>query len=146
MSRGRHAYDSFCRTAAVLVSYIGACGVPKLANVQRRVILLTGLLAIAAAACGTTDSGVTAVGSQRDGGGLIPTESTQPGDTVPVERTYTVIDGVVDFGEAGPQHPEYDGFLTAAFGDIQSFWAQAFPEAYAGKPFEPLTGGIFAHP
>ena len=126
------------------MSYIGACGVPKLANVQRRVILLTGLLAIAAAACGATDSGVTAVGSQRDSGGLIPTESTQPGDTVPVERTYDVIDGVVDFGEAGPQHPEYDGFLTAAFGDIESFWAEAFPEAYGGKAFEPLSGGIYA--
>ena len=88
--------------------------------VQRRLILLTGLLAIVAAACGATNPGVTAVGSQRDGGGLIVTESTQPGDTVPVERTYEVIDGVVDFGEAGPQHPEYDGFLTAAFGDIQS--------------------------
>ena len=126
------------------LSYICRRRVPKLANVQRRVILLTGLLAIVAAACGTTDPGVTAVGSQRDGGGLIPTESTQPGDTVPVERTYEVIDGVVDFGEKGPQHPEYDGFLTTAFGDIQNFWTQAFPEAYGGQAFEPLSGGIYA--
>ncbi len=111
---------------------------------QRRVILLTGLFAIVAAACGTTDPGVTAVGSQRNGGGLIPTESTQPGDTLPPTRNYDIIDGVVDFGEAGPQHPEYDGFLTAAFGDIESFWAEAFPEAYGGKAFEPLSGGIFA--
>jgi len=127
-----------------ILSYIGGCDVPKLANVQRRLILLTGLLAIVAAACGATNPGVTAVGSQRNGGGLIPTESTQPGDTIPVERTYEVIDGVVDFGEAGPQHPEYDGFLTAAFGDIQAFWAEAFPEAYGGQAFEPLSGGIYA--
>lgn len=101
-------------------------------------------MAIVAAACGTSDPGVIAVGSQRTGGGLIPTESTQPGDTVPLSRTYEVIEGVVDFGEAGPQHPEYDGFLTAAFGDIQAFWAEAFPEAYGGAAFEPLSGGIFA--
>jgi len=112
--------------------------------VQRRVILLSGLLAIVAAACGASNPGVIAVGSQRTGGGLIPTESTQPGDTVPVERVYEVIEGVVDFGEAGPQHPEYDGFLTTAFGDIQDFWTAAYPEAYGGAPFEPLSGGIFA--
>ncbi len=115
----------------------------KLDNVQRRVILLIGLLANVAAGCGAKDPGVTAVGSQRDSGGFIPTESTQPGDTVPPERTYEVIDGVVDFGEAGPQHPQYDGFLTAAFNDIQEFWAQAFPETY-GAPWEPLSGGIYA--
>lgn len=123
---------------------MNCCRVPKLANVQHRLTLLTGLLAIVAAACGSTDSGVTAVGSQRDGGGLIPTESTQPGDTVPVEREYEVVDGVVDFGEAGPQHPEYDGYLTAAFGDIEAFWTEAFPEAYGGAAFEPLSGGIYA--
>lgn len=117
---------------------------PKLDNVQRRVILLIGLLAIVAAACGSSEPGVIAVGSQRTGGGLIPTESTQPGDTVPIEPVYEVIEGVVDFGEAGPQHPEYDGFLTAAFGDIQEFWTEAFPEAYGGATFEPLSGGIYA--
>ena len=117
---------------------------PKLPNVQRRVILLISLFALTATACGSAEPGVTAVGSQRTGGGLIPTESTQPGDTLPPERTYEVIEGVVDFGEAGPQHPEYDGFLTAAFGDIQDFWTEAFPEAYGGAAFEPLSGGIYA--
>lgn len=117
---------------------------PKLRYVQRRAILLLSSLSIIAAACGTSEPGVTAVDSQRTGGGLIPTESTQPGDTIPPEREYEVIDGVVDFGEAGPQHPEYDGFLTAVFGDIQDFWTTAFPEAYGGAPFEPLSGGIYA--
>ncbi|MBI4884704.1 MAG: hypothetical protein HY826_11705 [Actinobacteria bacterium] len=110
---------------------------------QRRLPISLGLLAIVAAACGGASPGVTAVGSQRDGGGLIPTESTQPGDTIPVEPTYEVVDGVVDFGEAGPTHPEYDGFLIAAFSDIQQFWTEAFPETY-GAPWEPLTGGIYA--
>ncbi len=116
---------------------------PKLPNVQRRVILLISLFALVAAACGSSDPGVTAVGSQKNGGGLIQTESTQPGDTVPPERTYEVTDGVVDFGEAGPQHPEYDGFLTAAFNDIQQYWSEAFPETY-GAAWEPLSGGIYA--
>lgn len=62
---------------------------------------------------------------------------------MPAQREYAVIDGVVDFGEAGPQHPEYDGFLTTAFGDIERFWADAYPEAY-GTAFEPLGGGIYA--
>ncbi len=142
--RSRKVRESGAPRILAILSYIEGCGVPKLANVQRRLILLTGLIGIVAAACGATDQGVTAVGSQRDGGALIPTESTQPGDTVPVEQNYEVIDGVVDFGEKGPQHPAYDGFLTAAFKDIEDFWAQAFPEAYGGQVFEPLSGGVFA--
>ena len=79
--------------------------VPKLDSVQRRVILLIGLLSIVAAACGSSDPGVTAVGSQRTGGGLIPTESTQPGDTVPIEPVYEVIEGIVDFAASLSSEP-----------------------------------------
>lgn len=120
-----HAYDRFVRT---------------------RVVGLIGLLSIVTVACGAADPGVSATRSRQGGGGggqLIPTETTQPGGTVPpVDRTYEIIPGVVDFGSSKDSQ-DYDGFLTAAFGDIQAFWDSAFPETY-GSPFEQLSGGIFA--
>jgi hypothetical protein len=99
-------------------------------------LLISG--AVVLAAC-STDAGVTATRSHQGAGGVFndnPTDSTVP-------RDYPVIDGVVDFGEAGPRHPEYDGYLTAAFKDIQDFWAQAYPEVY-GTAWTPLAGGIYA--
>lgn len=90
-------------------------------------------------ACGASNPGVTAVESGTAGGdgGLFTT------DSVPLDPVYEVEPGVVDFGDAGPQHPEYDGFLTAAFGDIQAFWEEAYPATY-GTAWEPLGGGIYA--
>ena len=115
--------------------------------VRTRVVGLIGLLLVVTVACGAADPGVTATRSRQGGaagGQLFPTETTQPGDTVPpVDRTYEIIPGVVDFGASKDRAPDYDGFLTAAFGDIQAFWDDAFPETY-GSPFEPLSGGIFA--
>ena len=89
--------------------------------------------------CAVTEPGVTAVDSATASidGGLFTV------DSVPAEPTFEVEPDVVDFGEAGPRHPEYDGFLTAAFGDIQTFWAEAYPATY-GVPWEPLGGGIYA--
>ena len=112
---------------------------------RSRVVGLVGLVALVASACGATPPGVTATQSRQgsDGGQLFPTDSTVPGDEPPAqEPVYEVVPGVVDFGSSKPEQP-YDGFLTAAFGDIQAFWADAFPEAY-GTEFEPLSGGIFA--
>ncbi|HAP76429.1 MAG TPA: hypothetical protein DCR14_10135 [Acidimicrobiaceae bacterium] len=114
-----------------------------LAFVRRRALVPFLSMALLASACGAGESGVTALDSRSNGGGLFPTpESTVPGQDVPVERTYEVIDGVVDFGDAKTPR-DYDGFLTAVFGDIQEFWAAAYPEAYGGA-FEPLSGGIYA--
>lgn len=105
------------------------------------------VIAAATSACGVGDAGVRAVQSGQGGGssGLFPTDATTPADgTDPgIEPTYEVVEGVVDFGEAGPQHPEYDGFLTTAFGDIEQYWSAAFPETYGGA-WEPLSGGIYA--
>ena len=109
---------------------------------RARLVGFLGIAAIAVASCGVADPGVTATQSQQSGanGQLFP---GQPADTPTVdEPTFDVIPGVVDFGADKPAQP-YDGFLTAAFGDIQSFWNDAFPEAY-GTAFEPLAGGIFA--
>lgn len=114
---------------------------------RTRLIGLVGLLAIVTAACGASDPGVIATRSRQDTGGgggqLFPTDSTVPGDPVPTpEPAYEVIPGVVDFGGSKPPQ-DYDGFLTAAFGDIQAYWNEAFPEVY-GASFEPLSGGIYA--
>ncbi|MEY4176194.1 MAG: hypothetical protein RI900_3359 [Actinomycetota bacterium] len=107
-----------------------------------RALLLVAPLVLAGVACG--DIGVRVTQRQA---GVTPNESpsgTDPSGTDPaVEPTYEVVDGIVDFGEDGPQHPEYDGFLTAAFQDIQQFWSDEFPATY-GSPWEPLEGGIYA--
>ena len=111
-------------------------------HVHARLLTLIGIAAITVTACGVGDPGVRATQSQQSGanGQLFP---TQPNDTpASDDRTYDVIPDVVDFGADKPARP-YDGFLTAAFGDIQSFWNDAFPEAY-GSAFIPLSGGIFA--
>lgn len=120
-----------------------------LTNVRTRLIGLVGFLAMVTVACGVTNPGVTAQRSEQgsgSGGQLFPTDPTQPtvpGDTLPPpEPDYEIIPGVVDFGSAKvPQ--DYDGFLTAAFGDIQAFWADAYPETY-GDEWIPLQGEIYA--
>jgi predicted metalloprotease len=106
---------------------------------------MTVFVALVAVACGATDAGVIATRSRSGGdtGGLFTTDSTPNDSTPTTERDYPIIDGVVDFGEAGPQHPVYDGYLTAVFGDVQDFWAEAYPATY-DAPFEPLSGGIYA--
>lgn len=112
---------------------------------RTRLVGFFAIAAIALAACGVSAPGVTATQSQQSAvnGQLFPTQPEQPNEAPPAEeRTYEVIPNVVNFGNDKPPQA-YDGFLTAAFGDIQSFWANAFPEAY-GKPFEPLSGGIYA--
>ncbi len=96
-------------------------------------------LALILAACSAPDPGVTSSRSQRASGEIF---ADDPTDTTP-PREYQVIDGVVDFGERGPQHAEYDGYLTAALKDIQDYWATTFPEVY-GSAWTPLGGGIHA--
>jgi predicted metalloprotease len=105
------------------------------------------VLAATASSCGTGDAGVRAVQSGQGGAasGLFPTEhGNAPDGTTPAsEPAYPLVDDVVDFGEKGPQHPEYDGFLTTAFGDLEQFWSETFPATYS-KPWRPLAGGIYA--
>ena len=104
---------------------------------------IPGPLAIALAAvlagCAAVGPGVTASRSDQNPGGIFDDDPT--GATVP--RDYAVIEGVVDFGEDGPRHPDYDGYLTAALKDIQDFWADAYPEAYNSQ-WTPLAGTVYA--
>jgi len=97
------------------------------------------VLGLATAACGAQGAGVTATQSRQNGSGA---GQLFPGDTLPFEPNYDVVAGVVDFGGSKPAQT-YDGFLTAAFGDIQQFWNDAFPATY-GSAFTPLSGGIYA--
>lgn len=108
---------------------------------RSRLIPLVGLIAataISGAACSAPDPGVRATQSV-----AADTDIFGGGGASGDGREYEIIDGVIDFGELGPQHPEYDGYLTAAILDVQQFWEEAFPEAY-GAPFPPLEGGIYA--
>ena len=108
-------------------------------DVRTRTMSLVVLIAFAAAACSAADPGVTATRArQGSGGGIITGDTTNE-----PQKDYPIIDGVIDFGERGPTHPEYDGFLTAAIADIQSFWATSFAEVYA-TAWTPLAGGVYA--
>ncbi len=64
--------------------------------------------------------------------------SAAPSDTTPIP----VQEGVINFG-ANKTPRDYDGYLTAAFSDIEAFWAQQFPTVY-GSELTPLSGGIYA--
>lgn len=81
---------------------------------------------------------------QNDNGKLIPTNA--PGDTTvdtTVDTTPIPVQaGIIDFGANKTPQP-YDGYLTAAFSDIEAFWKAQFPTVY-GKEFPPLSGGIYA--
>jgi predicted metalloprotease len=97
------------------------------------------------AGCGVPQTGVEATRSrQNDNGKLI--QPVIPGDTTvgtTVDTTpIPVQQGVIDFG-ANKQARSYDGYLTAAFSDIEAFWKDQYPAVY-GSPFKALSGGIYA--
>jgi predicted metalloprotease len=120
------------------------------------------------AACGTVDAGVTATRSRDNSATPVTTspgdttpdtipDTTSPDrpdttaapddttfDTVPADTTIPLPtdQSVIDFGDEKTPR-DYDGFLVAAFKDIEAFWTKNFPELY-GKAFQPLRGGIFA--
>ena len=52
------------------------------------------------------------------------------------------IEQVVDVGDAKPAR-FYDGYLSAALNDIQTWWSQQYPVLF-GDAFAPLAGGIYA--
>ncbi|MEO5723325.1 MAG: neutral zinc metallopeptidase [Ilumatobacteraceae bacterium] len=128
-------------------------------------LLLIGLVL---AACGT-DGGVVATRSRQNDAQNVPdtdqtattttTDGTQTTDSPPTtdngatsstsptsstNNTLAVPGGqtVIDFGSSKTPR-SYDGFLVAAFTDIEKFWTIQFP-IIDDAPFTPLKGGIFA--
>ncbi|MDP9464630.1 MAG: neutral zinc metallopeptidase [Actinomycetota bacterium] len=95
--------------------------------------------------CTVPQAGVEATRSrQNEDGNLI--QSNDPQDTT-VDTTVDttpipVQEGIIDFGSSKAER-DYDGYLTAAFTDIDAFWKEQFPAVY-GSEFEPLSGGIYA--
>ena len=102
------------------------------------VVLVAGALLVAA--CGSSDSGVTARRSNEAGNIDLP----DPGGTTPPPSSVEVNpnDAVIDFGVNKTPQP-YDDFLQASVADIQDYWRQTFAQLY-GAEFPELQGGIWA--
>ena len=103
-----------------------------------------GLLVLAG--CTVKDPGVQATRSrQNDSGGLLGGNKNTADttvDTTPDTTPIPVQEGIINFG-ANHVDNGYDGYLTAAFSDIEAFWKEQFPAVY-GSDFAPLSGGIYA--
>src|SRR3954452_2554589 len=118
--------------------------------------VVTAIL-LATAGCGVPNPAVHSTRSRQNDptGVATSTPSSEPSTDVPQGTTpdttpattpdttpIPVEPGIIDFG-ANHQPQPYDGFLTAAFKDIESFWAVQFPQVY-GTDFKPLSGKIYA--
>ena len=102
-----------------------------------------GLLVIAG--CTVKEPGVQATRSrQNDTGGLLGGNNTNDTtvDSTPDTTPIPVQQGIINFGAKHVDNG-YDGYLTAAFSDIEAFWKEQFPAVY-GSEFTPLSGGIYA--
>ncbi len=104
------------------------------------------------AGCAVEQPGVQATRSrQNENRNILDNQpvDNQPGDTTDPTADTTVDttpipvqEGIIDFGSPHVDNG-YDGYLTAAFSDIESFWSEQFPSVY-GSAFTPLSGGIYA--
>lgn len=95
--------------------------------------------------CTVAQTGVEATRSrQNDTGKLIQPNNPDDTsvDTTPDTTPIPVKEGIIDFG-ANHTDNGYDGYLTAAFSDIEAFWNEQFPAVY-GSDFTPLSGHIYA--
>jgi predicted metalloprotease len=70
-----------------------------------------------------------------------PTASTPPATVAPTGPVGD-LGSQIDPGDAKTPRP-YDEFLTAALTDIEAWWTTQFPAVY-GKPFQPITGRVYA--
>jgi predicted metalloprotease len=128
-----------------------------LGPMSRRRLVALAVAALAIAACGNTDQGVTARRSDQgtaapdDTGPTAPpdstgstTEPTSPLDTTEDTTPPPSDGGIIDFGDAKTPQP-YDNYLNQAFEDITSYWAENFPTLYGGT-FTPVSGIYALYP
>jgi predicted metalloprotease len=106
-------------------------------GVSRPFVALGAALLALVTSCSTAQRSPDAPNRQADVAPTAPMSGEGVGDP-----TYPVLGDVVDFGEGKPPQV-YDGYLTAALTDIESFWANGF-EAVYGEPWTPLDGGVYA--
>jgi len=110
---------------------------------MRRNLLAASLVsaALLAAACGSTDPGLTAERSDAVVDITLPvTESTMaiPTSTLPPNPN----NAMIDFG-TNKEPQDYDEFLQVAVADVQDYWRLSYPETY-GTEYTELAGGIWA--
>ena len=146
---------------------------PRVIDVANRpLIALLLTVSVTAAAC-SADVAVTATRSQQTGPGTtsppfepVPDDSdpstssvpasTDPSSTdpsttdpsppdepdIPVTAPIVVNPDAINFGSNKPVR-EYDDFLLATLSDLDSWWAQTYPEVY-GEAWQPLEGDVYA--
>lgn len=82
-----------------------------------------------------------------DGGPVttVPLEEIDVTEPPIIEPELTVSIPIEDVVDVGPDKParDYDGFVAAAFTDVERFWSEAYADVY-GSEFVPLEGGIYA--
>ena len=123
-------------TAIVLVTAGCTAQQPGVQATRSRQNDVTGTAPTGSGAPTTDQPTDTTAGAPSD-----TTPATTP-ETSPATTPIPVEQGIIDFGQ-NHRDNGYDGFLTAAFKDIESFWAEQFPELY-GSAFTPLSGHIYA--
>jgi predicted metalloprotease len=126
--------------------------VPKLARMRvwPASALAVGLLVVTSCTVTLGNSrgpGVEATRSkQNESGNIIDANNNTPEDTTndtTVDTTpIPVQEGIIDFGST-KETKSYDGYLTAAFADIEAYWNEQFPALY-GEAFTPLAGHVYA--
>lgn len=96
--------------------------------------------------CALPKPSVHSTRSRQDANGSLIGSNNNPNDTTvdttPDTTPIPVQEGIIDFGANKPER-SYDGYLTAAFSDIEAFWKAEFPTLYGGE-FTPLAGHIYA--
>ncbi len=94
----------------------------------------------------TTEPSTTEPSSPSSTGSTEPAPATTPPvgppATTPPAGPAGPLGDQLDFGDAKTPH-DYDDFLARVLTDIQDWWTAEFPQVY-GKPFEPITGKIYA--
>ncbi|MBX3312741.1 MAG: neutral zinc metallopeptidase [Actinobacteria bacterium] len=108
---------------------------------HRRIVLAAALaLALVLAACGVSQKGNALSGESGIKGGM-----EDPGEqTSTSEPTEEDLLPPVELDVTGDDGNELNTVATTAVSDLETYWAEEFPQLYGGE-YEPLSGGLFAY-